>query len=151
VTTRGRAPGRLGRRITGGLAGILLAACVLAGCSAVRSNLGTSDSACYLSLAAASQAVHGSGKLAGVHLFTLTRLHEKAPRLYAGLAISHPSQARVCVIEFTGTFTDTSVARPLGSPAGRLAVVVLRTPSNELLGTVLLDHPPLHFGHAHLG
>jgi hypothetical protein len=151
VTTRGLGRRSPGRRIAGGLAGILLAASVLAGCSAVRSNLGTSDSPCYLSLAAASQAVHGSGKLAGVHLFTLTRLHEKAPRLYARLAISHPSQDRICVIEFTGTFTDTSVARPLGSPAGRLAVVVLRTPSNQLLGTVLLDHPPLHFGHGHVG
>jgi len=144
-------PERLTRRIASGLAGVLLVGCVLAGCSSVRSSLGTSDSPCYLSLPAASQAVHDSGKLAGVHLFTLSRLRQKAPHLYSHLSIPHPSQARVCVIAFTGSFTNSSVTRPLGSPAGRLAIVVLRTPSNQLVGTVLLDHLPLRFGHGHVG
>ncbi len=142
---------RLTRRTAGGLAAVLLVACVLVGCSSVRSSLGTSDSACYLALPAASQAVHGSGKLAGVHLFTLSRLRQKAPHLYAHLSIAHPSQAQVCVFAFTGSFTNSSVAMPLGSPAGLEAIVVLRTPSNRLLGTVLLDHPPLRFGHGHIG
>lgn len=139
------------RRTAGALAGVLLAVCVLAGCSSVRSNLGTSDSPCYLSLPAASEAVHDSGELAGVHLFTLAKLRQLAPHLYARLSLPRPSGDRVCVIAFTGSFTNTSVTRPLGSPAGRLAVVVLRTPSNQLLGTVLLDHPPLRFGHGHVG
>jgi hypothetical protein len=138
-------------RITGGLVACLVAAGVLAGCSTVRSDLGTSDSPCYLALPAASQAVHGSGKLAGVDLLTLTGLRRQAPHLFAPLAIPHPGPDRICVIEFTGSFAASSVARPLGSPSGRLAVVVLRTPSNRLLGTVILDHPPLHFGHAHIG
>jgi len=142
---------RLARRIAAGLAGVVVVACVLAGCSSVRSSLGTTDSPCYLSLPAASQAVHGSGRLAGVHLFTLSRLRQDAPRLYARLAISRPNQDRICVIEFTGSFTNSSVARPLGSPAGRLAIVVLRTPSDALLGTVLLDRPPLRFAHGHIG
>lgn len=129
----------------------LMTASVLAGCSTVRSDLGTSDSACYLALPAASQAVHGAGKLAGVHLLDLTGLRQKAPDLFAPLGIRHPGPERICVIEFTGSFTESSVARAHGSPSGRLAVVVLQTPSNRLLGTVILDRSPLHFGHAHVG
>ncbi len=140
----------LARRIAAGLAACLATASVVAGCSSVRSDLGTSDSSCYLALPAASRAVHGSGQLAGAHLLTLTGLRREAPRLFGHLA-ARPGPGRICVIEFTGAFTRESVARPLGSPSGRLAVVVLRTPSNLLLGTVILDHPPLHFGHDHVG
>jgi hypothetical protein len=139
------------RRITAGLVVCLASVCALAGCSTVRSDLGTSASPCYLALPAASRAVHGSGKLAGVELLTLTGLRREAPRLFAPLAIPRPSSDRICVIEFTGTFTESSVVRPFGSRSGRIAVVVLRTPSNRLLGTVILDHPPLHFGHTHVG
>jgi hypothetical protein len=133
------------------MAACVLVVCLLAGCSTIRTNLGTSDSSCYLALPAASRAVHAKGKLAGVHLFTLARLRHVAPRLSGRLTIPRPPPPRVCVIEFTGTFTAGSVAMPLGSPSGRLAVVVLTSPSNRLLGTVLLDHPPLPFLHGHLG
>jgi hypothetical protein len=124
---------------------------VLGGCSTIRTNLGTSDSACYLALPAASRAVHAEGKLAGVHLFTLAHLRSAAPKLSGRLTIPRPPPSKVCVIEFTGRFTAASVAKPLASPSGRLAVVVLTNPSNRLLGTVLLDHAPLNFQHAHLG
>jgi hypothetical protein len=138
-------------RITRGLVACLASACVLTGCAAVRSDLGTSDSPCYLALPAASRAVHGSGKLAGVELLTLTGLRRQAPRLFTPLAIPRASPDRICVIAFTGTFTESTVVRPRGSPSGRFAVVVLRTPSNRLLGTVILDHPVPHFGHTHVG
>lgn len=139
------------RRLAGGLAASLVAASMLVGCSSVHSDLGTSDSPCYQALPAASRAVHGGGSLAGVELLTLAALHHRAPRPFSSLTGSARTSGRVCVIEFTGTFVASSVARPLGSSTGRLAVVVLRTPSNRLLGTVLLDHPPLAFGHAHVG
>ena len=144
-------PRTLSRRITGGLVAFLAAACILTGCSTPRSDLGTSDSSCYLALPAASRAVHGSGRLAGVQLLTLTGLRRQAPQLFGPLAIAHPTPVRVCVIEFSGVFSRSSVAKPLGSPSGRLAVVVLRTPSNRLLGTVILDRPPMRFGHDHVG
>ncbi len=139
------------RRLTGGLAACLVAGCMLVGCSSAHSDLGTSDSPCYQALPAASRAVHGRGALAGVELLTLAALHHRAPKPFSSLTGSRRPSDRVCAIEFTGTFVASSVARPLGSPRGRLAVVVLDTPSNRLLGTVLLDHPPLSFGHAHVG
>ena len=147
---------RLGRRAARGMtswvvASSVLIGCVLGGCSTIRTNLGTSDSPCYLALPAASRAVQGQGKLAGVRLFTLAHLRSVAPKLSGRLTIPHPPPSKVCVIEFTGTFTAASVAKPLASPSGRLAVVVLTNPSNRLLGTVLLNHAPVTFNHAHLG
>jgi hypothetical protein len=128
-----------------------LAACVLVGCANARSSLGTSDSSCYLALPAATTAVHSHGKLVGVHLYTLATLRQKEPRLFKRLSVPHASPQRICVFEFTGTFTKDSVSRPLGVPSGRLAVVVLKTPSNQLVGTVVLSHPPLRFNHTHIG
>jgi len=149
----GRAP-RLrcrARTVVVGLVGWVAAAGLLAGCSAVRSNLGTSESACYQALPTASQAVGGHGRLAGIHLFTVGSLHREIPHLFAHLTIPHPTPQRLCAMEFTGLFTKASVVQPLGSPGGRYAVVVVATPGNHLLGTVILDRPPYRFEHTHIG
>jgi hypothetical protein len=128
-----------------------VAACILVGCANARSSLGTSDSSCYLALPAATKAVHAHGKLVGVHLYTLATLGKKAPQLARSLSIQPASAQRVCVFEFTGSFSKESVTRPLGVDSGRLAVVVLKTPSNQLVGTVVVSHPPLRFNHTHIG
>jgi hypothetical protein len=133
------------------LVGCALAACLLAGCTSARSDLGTSDSSCYLALPSASKAVGPHSRLLGVHLFTLDVLHREAPRLFKSLSPERPSQQRVCVLAFMGAFTTKSVSKPLGRPAGPVAVVVLKTPSNQLLGTVILRRLPLRFGHSHIG
>jgi hypothetical protein len=91
------------------------------------------------------------GKLLGVRLFNLEDLSKKFPRLFKGHLDAHPSRQRVCVIAFSGGFARTSVSKPLGLLSGRLAVVAVETPSNRLLGTVILDHAPLQFGHSHIG
>jgi hypothetical protein len=128
-----------------------LAACILVGCASARSSLGTSDSSCYLALPAATKAVHSHGKLVGVHLYTLATLRKEAPHLYARLSSQHASPQRICVFEFTGRFSKETVARHLGVDSGRLAVVVLKAPSNQLVGTIVLSHPPLRFNHTHIG
>jgi hypothetical protein len=143
--------GPVARRVTGGLVTCLVAGCLLVGCSSARSDLGTSDSPCFRALPAASEAIHHRGALAGVQLFTLASLHRRTPQLYSALDSSAQPTGQVCVIEYTGSFAESSVSRPFGSPSGRLAVVVLQAPSNRLIGTVILDHPPLPFGHAHAG
>ena len=145
------ATGRRGtRRLAGALAGCVLLATVLTGCTSARSGLGTSDSGCYLALPTATKAVESHGRLLGVHLFTLTALQHKAPHLFQKLATRASSQ-RVCVIAFEGHFDANSVSAPLGRPSGRLAVVVSTIPANHLLGTVIFTRPPLHFGHPHIG
>jgi hypothetical protein len=149
----GRAPslGRPVRAVAVALVACVVAAGLLAGCSAVRSNLGTSESACYLALPTASQALRGHGRLAGVHLFAAGTLRRQIPHLYARLTLPHPAPQRLCAFEFTGHFTTASVAGPLGTDAGRYAVVVVTTPAERLLGTVILDGPPYRFEHTHVG
>ena len=39
------------------------------------------------------------------------------------------------------------VSKPLGRPAGKLAVVVVTTPGNKLLGTLVLIKLPVRFQH----
>lgn len=139
------------RRLAGGLAGCLLLAGVLAGCSSARSSLGTSDSSCYLALPTATKAIGGHGRLLGVHLFTLTSLRHRSPHLFKALALGHDGSERVCVVAFSGVFDQATVSHPRGRSSGRLAVVVATTPGNELLGTVIFTRAPLHFGHPHIG
>jgi hypothetical protein len=131
------------------LVGCLVAALLSAGCTSARADLGTSDSSCYLSLPAATKAVGPHSRLLGVHLFTLDELRTKAPKLYAQIAPHHTTQ-RVCVMAFSGHFTSDAVSMPHGRSAGPVAVAVLSSPSNHLLGTVIFKQLPLRFAHSHI-
>ena len=141
---------RLSRTAAAGVVAVVVAG-LLAGCSGARSDLGTSESACYLAIPTASQALGGHGRLAGVHLFTGEGLRRGIPQLFNRLPVPVPGSQRLCVFEYTGSFTAASVATPLGSREGRYAVVVVATPGNRLLGTAILDHPPYRFEHTHIG
>jgi hypothetical protein len=129
----------------------MLTVCLLAGCTSVRNSLGTSDSSCYIALPTATGSVGSHGKLIGVRQFTVRSLHQKAPPVFLALTVGKASSQHLCVIEFVGTFTRSSVEMPFGQPSGRLAVVVTEAPSNRLLGTVIFKSPPLQFNHDHIG
>jgi hypothetical protein len=149
LATKGRAPwlrGRLGGPVLSAL--MVLAA---AGCTSVRSDLGTSDSSCFLALPAATKAVGAHGHLVGVHRYTLATLRKKAPGLYRQLSTAdHPSQV-VCVVAFEGPFTSASVSNPHGRSSGSVAVVVTTAQGNHLLATVIFKRLPIRFGHSHIG
>jgi hypothetical protein len=134
-----------------GLASCTLAICLAAGCASPRSNLGTSDSSCYLALPAAAKAVGSHSRLIGAHLFTLTDLRRQAPKLVAQIGAKGSPKQRVCVLAFSGQFRSTEVSKPHGQPVGQVAIVVLTNPSNSLLGTVILKKLPLRFSHSHIG
>ncbi|HWE69660.1 MAG TPA: hypothetical protein VG205_04825 [Acidimicrobiales bacterium] len=138
-------------KLGSGVAACLLAAGLIAGCTSARSDLGTSDSPCFLALPAATKAAGPHSRFSGVHLYTLASLQKKAPHLYQALSSEPASSQRICAIAFSGTFTRTSVSHPLGLASGSVAVVVLKTPSNQLLGTVIFNHAPVRFGHTHTG
>jgi hypothetical protein len=123
----------------------------LAGCTTARSNLGTSDSSCYLALPTATKAIGSHGHLLGVQRDSLATLRKQAPHLLQDLATTAPASETVCLIAFTGKFTAGSVSDPRGRSSGQLAVVVSTTPGNHLLGTVIFTKAPLHFGHSHAG
>ena len=139
------------RQLASGLAGCMLLASAIAGCTSARSDLGTSDNSCYLALPSATNAVSAHGRLLSVDLFTFRALRERAPQLFAALGTKHASPQRVCVVTFVGEFNKTSVLDPLGSSSGRLAVVILATPSNQVLGTVIFTSTSLHVDHTHIG
>ena len=133
-------------------AGLLLAASLLASCSSARSDLGTTDESCYLTLPTAARAVGGHGHLEGVRKFSFSDLRGMAPRLYGQLAHDDltPKQA-VCLAAYTGHFTSSEVAKPLEHRSGTsaVAVAVVTTPANRLLGTLILTKLPVRFEHTH--
>jgi len=137
----------LRRRLGAGVAGLAVAASLLTACSAARTGQGTTDESCYLALPTAAKAIGGHGHLHGVRKFTLSGLHGIAPRLYTRLADDVPKGQNVCLAAYTGHFTASSVAKPLGRPAGTLAVAVITTPGNHLLGTLILTKIPVRFQH----
>jgi hypothetical protein len=130
---------------------LLLSACTLGACTTVRDDLGRSQSACYLALPSAAKAAGDHHRLAGVQLLTVESLRQRSVPLFDELHLGHSSAQRVCVFAFEGQFTRASVSKPLGQPAGRLVVVVLTSPSNRLIGSVIASHLPLGFGHPHIG
>jgi len=132
-------------RLVLGMACCILVAGALAGCTSARTNLGTSDSACYLALPAANKAV-GHGRLVSVHLVTLKSLKRVAPALFKALDTNERTSQRVCAVAFSGTFTRESVHKPRGRPSGGLAVAILTNPSNILIGTVIFRHAQGQFG-----
>jgi hypothetical protein len=138
----------------GGLALVLvlmlaLAGSVFAGCSAARTDVGTTDETCYLALPAAAHAVGHGAHFIGVRKYTMSSLKSFAPRLYNHTANSVSPKQAVCLAAYTGHFTSGTVDKPLGRPAGKLAVAVLTTPGNELLGTLILSKIPVRFQHTH--
>ncbi len=138
-------------RVRTALVGVAVAAVLLAGCGGYRSDLGTSDSSCYLALPAATKAVGGHGRLIGVHLTTLAAVRKQSSPLATIFKGNPHSKERICVTAFSGHFVRSSVTKPLGAESGPVAVVVSEVPSNRVLGTAILPHPPPRFGHTHIG
>jgi len=130
-------------------AGLVLVASLLASCSSARSDLGTTDESCYLALPTAAKAVGSHGHLEGVRKFSLSSLHGLAPRQYGRLAIDLPKKQSVCLAAYTGHFNASEVSKPIGRPSGSLAVAVVTTPNNKLLGTLILTKLPVRFQHTH--
>ena len=100
-------------------------------------------------LPAATRAIGGHGHLEGIRRFTPNDFRQIAPRLYQGMARQVPSRQDLCVAAFTGHFTAGDVSKPLGRDEGVVAVVVLTSPDNRLLGTLILRRVPVRFSHTH--
>ncbi|HUA95059.1 MAG TPA: hypothetical protein VMB82_05980 [Acidimicrobiales bacterium] len=125
---------------------------VLSACTAVRNDLGTAQSQCYVAIPAATAAIHAQKHLKGVALVGLGSLRNLDHQLYrAAVETSGRPSASVCLVAFTGHFQADQVTAPVGQPSGRLAVVALRYPDNRVLATLLVPHPPFAFGHSHIG
>jgi hypothetical protein len=134
-------------RIGALIAALLLAASLLASCSSARIDSGTSADSCYLALPTASKAVGGHGHLEGVRKYTLSNLHTIAPKLYGRLAGDASKKQAICIAGYSGHFTSSDVSKPLGHRSGTLAVAVVTTPGNKLLGTLVLSKISVRFQH----
>jgi len=131
------------------VAALVLAASLLSACSAARTGLGTTDESCYLALPTAAKAVGGHGHLEGVRKYTVGGLKGVAPRLYSRLSKDVSKKQAICVAGYTGHFSASEVSKPLGRSSGTLAVAVVTTPANKLLGTLILTKLPVRFQHTH--
>jgi len=123
----------------------------LAGCTAARNTLGTTSSPCFRALPVAKSAVHGRGSFAGVRLISSSEL-SKLPHLKGVIEARSPTRLHdVCAVAYRGKFRRDQVARPAGrvpsTGVGHFAVVVVSSPQNKLLATVLLQSAPLRFRH----
>ncbi len=127
--------------------GLVLAASLLASCSSARTDSGTSADSCYLALPTAAKAVGGHGHLEGVRKYSLSNLRSIAPKLYGRLADDVPKKQAICIAGYSGHFTSSEVSKPLGHRSGTLAVAVVTTPANRLLGTLVLSKIPVRFQH----
>jgi hypothetical protein len=126
-------------------AGLVLATSLLASCSSARTDLGTTDESCYLALPTAAKAVGGHGHLVGVRKYTFGSL--RGMSLYGELAHDVSTKQEVCLAGYTGHFTAAAVTKPLGRSSGALAVAVVTTPGNKLLGTLIIAKLPVRFQH----
>lgn len=126
---------------------LVVAAALSSGCTSARTSQGTSDESCYLELPTAQKAVGGNGHFAGVRKFSMPQLHGMAPRLYASVSHGVSTRQAVCVAAYKGHFTSSEVRKPLGRTSGTLAVAVVTSPGNRLLGTLILAHVPVRFQH----
>jgi hypothetical protein len=136
-------------RVASLAAAVVLATTLLAACSTARSDFGTTDASCYLALPTASKAVGGQGHLEGVRKYTLSSLRGVAPKLYNRLADDVPKKQAVCIAGYSGHFTASEVSKAMGQASGALAVAVVTTPGNKLLGTLILTKLPVRFQHTH--
>ena len=137
------------RRVGATVAGLALAGSVLAGCSAARTDVGTTDETCYLALPTAAHAVGPGAHFVGIRKYEMSSLKGIAPKLYAHMVKTVPPKQAVCIAAYTGHFSSDTVVKPLGRPVGTLAVAVIKTPGNELLGTLILTKIPVRFQHTH--
>ena len=131
------------------VAGLALAGLVLVGCSAARTDVGTTDETCYLALPTAAHAVGPGAHFVGIRKYEMSSLKGISPRLYAQMVKTEPAKQAVCIAAYTGHFSSYTVVKPLGRPVGTLAVAVIKTPGNELLGTLILTKIPVRFQHTH--
>ena len=77
----------------------------------------------------------------------MSNLHTIAPKLYGRLADDVPKKQAICIAGYSGHFTSSEVSKPLGHRSGTLAVAVVTTPGNRLLGTLVLSKIPVRFQH----
>jgi hypothetical protein len=128
---------------------VVLGASAFAACTSARSDLGTTDESCYLALPTASQAVGGHGHLSGIRKYRVADMKGMAPRLYDYIADQAPKTQVICLAGYTGHFTKAMVEKPIGRPTGTVAVVVVTSPHNQVLATLILKKLPVRFQHTH--
>lgn len=136
---RWSAPG-VGRRCAGVLVALLLLG-VAAGCAASRNQLGTGDSACFQAIPVADQAVHHEGRFVGVHRVPTEHLRRRLPE------VPHHPHRDVCVVAYRGNFHSDDVEKAPPGQSGHYAVVVVSSPGNRLVKTLVLTKLPLSFRH----
>lgn len=132
------------RRLAAAVAA-LAAVAGLAACTSARNGLGTPVDACYRALPVAAGAVGHQGRFAGVVLMGERALHRSTAFAEEVQRRGGPSVHAACVVAFRGGFSTGSVRDAVVAGQGplRWAVVVVSSPGNRVIVTVLSARPPL--------
>ncbi len=132
----------------GSLAVLLGLALVAGACTSPKNALGTNASPCFRALVVAAQAVHRSGRFAGVRYLsardlTVDLVHtDRSPDVPTVLVKANEA---VCVVGYAGSFNTGRVSKgwsPAGS-VGHFALVIVSARQNRLLATIVLPRSPL--------
>jgi hypothetical protein len=127
----------------------------LGGCTSARNTLGTSSSPCFRAVPVASEAVNDRGTLAGIRLVGQKEIDSRRRLRELVQGVAGPAVHNVCVVSFHGQFRLDQVKKPFGTAppggSGPVALVVVSTPQNQLLGTLVVTHEPLPLRHNVLG
>lgn len=136
---------------------VLIAAAVagsvaLTSCTAGHASLGTGSSPCYLALPKAADAVHHRGTLVGVRLVPPSDIDPRRATSAELMRRNGGPLHNACLVAYRGKYTSSSVERPVKpGRSGTYAVAVLSLSGSRLLGTFVLNHEPLRFGHSRIG
>jgi len=142
------------RRSVGVMILCMAVAAASSACTSARNTLGTNSSPCYTAIPVAANAVHHRGRFLGVRLLSARQASTRR-RLDALLDARAPKVKTVCVVAYGGSYRLSQVKRPFGMPppsgTGAVAIVVVSSPHNRLIGTVVLRRVPLPFRHEVIG
>lgn len=140
------------RRLLVLLGAAVIGSVALTSCTAGHASLGTGSSPCYLALPKGADAVHHRGTLLGVRLASPTELDLHHATYLELVRRNHGPLHNACLVAYRGTFSSSSVERPIKpGRMGTYAIAVLDPSGRRLLATFVLTHAPLRFGHSRIG
>ena len=119
---------------------LVLAAALLASCSSARIDTGTTPTRVTWPCRRRPRRSAATATSRGC-ASTRSQPAQHRPEALRPAGPDVSKKQAICVAGYTGHFTSSEVSKPLGHPSGTLAVAVVTTPGNRLLGTLFSANP----------
>lgn len=134
-----------GRRLLAAAIALAAGGAVLAGCTSTHDVLGSGASPCFKAVAVARLALHRTGRFSGVRPLAGTALGPALDSYQPGSAggLAFGPRTALCLVAYRGSYDASRlehVLRP-GPSSATLAVVIVRQRDEQVVATILVDHP----------